>query len=169
MTARNKPCLGYPSRSAACRALRAEGKTTAEIAALTGLSKSTVCALARKGDPIRRLTADEIADIVARRERGQGYGYIAAIHKVSPGAVHYHCLKAGAVSPRQTFRPVPTDAVVRQGKRTQRCFTQAEDQQLLALSMQGLSISEISRRTGRATTSVSIRLMTLAMREEASA
>ena len=164
-----KPCLGYRSRSAAVRALQADGKSNAEIAAMIGIPVKTICALGGKPEmPLRRLSEEAINDIIERRERGWGYDQLAERHGVSPGAIHYQCLKHGAVSPRQRVRPVPTEAKERIGRdgRVQRCFTVAEDKQLIALESQGLSYSEISRRTGRAYTSVRIRLMSLAMREE---
>lgn len=53
-----KPCLGYPSRTAAIVALRAEGKSTHEIAAAVGVSRSTVTAL----EADRRLKRDRQCD-----------------------------------------------------------------------------------------------------------
>lgn len=43
--ARAKPCLGYPSRTAAIRALMRQGMDTAEIADKTGISRSLVASL----------------------------------------------------------------------------------------------------------------------------
>ncbi|OCJ63992.1 hypothetical protein A6U96_09315 [Agrobacterium tumefaciens] len=43
-----KPCLGYPSRSAAIRGLRADGLTNRQIAEKTGIPLNNVCALVPK-------------------------------------------------------------------------------------------------------------------------
>lgn len=40
-----KPCLGYPSRTAAVHGLRANGMSTRQIASAIGINVSTVCAL----------------------------------------------------------------------------------------------------------------------------
>lgn len=40
-----KPCLGYPSRTAAILAMRSQGNTTADIAARIGIPSHTVTAL----------------------------------------------------------------------------------------------------------------------------
>lgn len=111
-----------------------------------------------------KLSPEAVADIVARRERGQGYGYIAAIYGVSPGAVQYHCWKLGAVSPRQRMRPVPKVASVH--KRGVRPFTEAEDQRLLDLSRRGKKYKEICQVLDRPITSVRMRLYYLAMCED---
>jgi hypothetical protein len=44
---REKPCAGYPSRTAAVLALSAEGKKPAEIEKLTGIKATVVTALRR--------------------------------------------------------------------------------------------------------------------------
>lgn len=41
-----KPCLGYPSRSAAIRALRAQGLSNHQISERTGIPRSSIGALA---------------------------------------------------------------------------------------------------------------------------
>lgn len=51
-----KPCLGYPSRSAAVMALRAEGKSTKAIARLIGIPETTVSALEHSAKRTRRHT-----------------------------------------------------------------------------------------------------------------
>ncbi|WP_225206267.1 LuxR C-terminal-related transcriptional regulator [Novosphingobium huizhouense] len=164
-----KPTLGYPSRTAAVAALQAQGLSNGDIAAKLGISTSTVTALKGKASkPSTRLTSEQIDDLVERRERGWSYQRLARRYGVSPGAVHYQCLKHGAISPRQRRHPVPTEPRVdgvRAGK-PQRRFTADEDRALLAFEAQGLSYAEIARRSGRALTSVRIRLMTLALHEE---
>lgn len=164
-----KPCLGYPSRSAAVKALQAKGMDNATIAARIGIRPSLVTALAGKAEkPYRKLTDEQIADMIERRERGWGYERLAQRYNVSPGAIHYQCLKHGAVSPKQRQRPVPTSSGERQLRdgRVQRLFTVEDDRQLLELERQGLTYNAIARQVGRAYTSVRIRLMTLALRED---
>ncbi len=116
----------------------------------------------------RSLTEDEVEQLVALREQGWGYSRIAGRLGVSPGAIHYQCLKHGAVSPRQRPRPVPDQAVTRQGRdgRSQTTFTRADDERLLQLEAQGLGYTAIARAIGRGHTSVRIRLMMLALRED---
>lgn len=164
-----KPCLGYPSRTAAVQALQAKGIDNATIAARIGIRPSLVTALAGKAEkPCRKLTDEQIADLIDRRERGWSYERLAQRYGVSPGAIHYQCLKHGAVSPKQRQRPVPTEPghrTTRNG-RVQRLFTVEDDRQLLELEHQGLTYNAIARHVGRAYTSVRIRLMTLALRED---
>jgi|GEM_PF-1994155 len=164
-----KPCLGYPSRTAAIRALQAKGLDNGTIANRIGITSSLVTALAGKPQkPYRKLTDDQIADLIERRERGWSYKRLAQRCGVSPGAIHYQCLKHGAVSPNQRQRPVPTEAGQRQLRngRVQRLFTVDDDRQLLDLERSGMTYKAISREIGRAYTSVRIRLMTLALRED---
>lgn len=117
---------------------------------------------------IRKLSEAQIEDLCHRRERGWSYDRLAAHFGVCAAAVHYQCLKNGAVSPHQRAHPVPTEpsSFVAGDGRTQRRFTQTDDERLLALEAEGLRYSEIARRMGRAYTSVRIRLMTIAMRED---
>jgi transposase-like protein len=122
-----------------------------------------------KGVPnYRKLSAEQVEEIVERRERGWSYERLAERFGVAPGAIHYHCLKHGAVSPRQRKMPIPTapkSRVLKDG-RVQRCFTQDEDARLLELEATGMPISAICKELGRARTSVCMRLMTLALRED---
>ena len=117
----------------------------------------------------RKITADQSTQIAELRERGWSYGRIAMKFGVSDGAIHYHCLKQGAASPRTRGKVAFADMVpvlhARDG-RTQRRFTPAEDAELQRLSLEGKKIREICEVTGRAPTSVRIRLMTLALHEE---
>jgi hypothetical protein len=88
---------------------------------------------------------------------------------VSDGAIHYQCLKTGAVSPRSRGKNAASHLqppITGSDGRTQRRFTPEEDEQLQRLSIQGKKIGEIVAITGRAPTSVRMRLMTLALHEE---
>lgn len=164
-----KPCLGYPSRTAAVAALQAEGLSNAAIAAKIGIASSTVTALMGKPErPRQKLTSDQLDDLIERRERGWSYERLAQRYGVTPGAIHYQCLRHGVVSPNQRRTQVPAQPTVhitRTGKQ-QRRFTDEEDRALLALEAQGLKVREIARRLGRPNTSTRIRLMTLALRED---
>lgn len=115
-----------------------------------------------------KLSAAQIEDVIARRERGWSYDRIASRHGVSAGAIHYQCLKHGAVSPKARRKPVPTEpsSIVAKDGRTQRRFTQADDAELLELEARGMKYHHIAQRVGRAYTSVRIRLMTLALHED---
>jgi IS30 family transposase len=116
----------------------------------------------------RKLSIEQVDQLVEWREAGWSYLRIALQLGVSEGAVHYQCLRNGAVSPRQRLQAVPTQphAFVAGDGRTQRLFTQAEDERLVALDSQGMSYSAIAREMGRAYTSVRMRLLTIAMRED---
>src|SRR4051812_18711582 len=48
---------------------------------------------------IRKVSAERSREIAELRERGWSYGRIAMKFGLSAGAVHYHCLKQGAVTP----------------------------------------------------------------------
>ncbi len=164
-----KPCLGYPSRTAAVHALQQQGLSNSEIAARIGIRVSTVSALGGNPERVtRHLTADQVTEVIELRERGWSHLRLAQRFNVSPGAIYYHCLKYGAVSPLQRSRPVPTKAGHRvcANGRVQRVFTVVDDERLLDLAMANLSHSEIARQLGRAVTSVRMRLMHLALRED---
>jgi DNA-directed RNA polymerase specialized sigma24 family protein len=117
------------------------------------------------------LTEPQISQLIAWRERGRSYAWIAGQLGVSAGAVHYQCLKQNAVSPRQRGREAwrPRAPILNSDGRTQRRFTPDEDEQLLELEAQGLSIAAIAKLMDRPRTSVRIRLMTLAQHEEIAA
>ena len=116
-----------------------------------------------------KLSEEQIEQAVAWREQGWSYDWIAnRIGGISGSGIFYQCLKHGAISPRQRRHASPTEPIVVQvpGGRVQRRFTAAEDEQLLDLARQGLPRPEIGRRLGRAHSSVAIRLLLLAARED---
>ncbi len=117
-----------------------------------------------------KLTLDQVADLIERRERGWSYKALAARFGVSAGAIHYQCLKHGAISPRQRITQTPDTphSFVAGDGRTQRRFTREEDDRLLQLEAEGLRYHVIAHTIGRSYTSVRIRLMTLALRDELS-
>lgn len=116
----------------------------------------------------RYLNEEQIEQLVAWREQGWGRCRIAEALGVSRSAVHYQCLKHGAVSPKQRARPVPENAITRCGRdgRSQTTFTRADDERLLQLEAAGLTYSAIADVMGRPRTSIRVRLMMLALRED---
>ncbi len=119
---------------------------------------------------MRKLTASQIEHMIDWREAGWTYARIASRLGVTGGVIYYHCLKHGAFSPRSRWQPkdVPDAPIVHgtcQGK-TIRRFTSAEDRQLLQLAEQGLPRNAIARQLGRAPSSITMRLLALAAREE---
>lgn len=120
----------------------------------------------------RKLTPGQVDQIAELRERGWSYARIATKFGVSDGAINYQCLKTGAVSPRSRGKNAIAHLqppVVGRDGRTQRRFSPAEDDQLQQLALGGKKIGEICEITGRAPTSVRMRLMTLALHEEMTA
>lgn len=115
-----------------------------------------------------KLSPDQCLQIAELRERGWSYGRLAMKFGVSPGAIHYQCLKQGAFTPRTRGKIDVSHHPIIHAKdgRTQRRFTPDEDARLQELSLQGKTIREIVELTGRAPTSVRVRLMTLALHEE---
>lgn len=115
-----------------------------------------------------KLSSDQVAEAADLREtRGWSYKRIGLKLGVSPGAIHYQCLRQGAVSPRtRAIRRVGPQVIHAKDGRTQRRFTPDEDKRLLELEAEQMSICAIARTVGRPRTSVRIRLMTLALREE---
>jgi hypothetical protein len=115
-----------------------------------------------------KLSPEQVEQIAELRESGWSYGRLAMKFDVSDGAIHYQCLKQGAYSPRSRGRIDVSGQppITAKDGRTQRRFTPAEDERLQALSCEGRTILEICKITGRAPTSVRIRLMTLALHEE---
>lgn len=102
-----------------------------------------------------------------REERGLSYGQLAARFGVTESAAQYHCITAGALTPRR--RPAcsrgPRIVACRDG-RTIRRFTAEEDARLLDLAAQGHGPKRIARMVGRASSSVRMRLANLALYAE---
>lgn len=118
-----------------------------------------------------RLSEAQAAEIATlREEKGWSHRRIATRYGVSTGAVQYHCLKLGAVSPRtRANRSRGPMTMIGKDGRLQRRFTQAEDEQLRQLSLANTPLQTIARVMARPRTSVRLRLYTLAMREEGQA
>lgn len=117
----------------------------------------------------RKITPSQSVEIAELREQGWSQGRLARKFGVSDGAIYYHCLKQGAVSPktwgRQNHRPGETVGTIK----LQRRFSADEDARIQALSRQGLHSNAIAREIGRPKTSVRMRLMALAWHEELAA
>lgn len=114
-----------------------------------------------------RISPEVRVKIAEHREAGWSYLRIAAKFGISDGAVHYHCMVAGAVSPKtraqRTAGPQVIDA--RDG-RQQRRFSPAEDAEIIRLREGGDSIAMIAKKIGRANTSVRMRLLALELRPD---
>jgi hypothetical protein len=88
---------------------------------------------------------------------------------VSIGTVAYHFLKEGIEPPKivyQSKKSPDRPVIMQRGTHQVRLFTTDEDKRLLDMSMQGMSISEMSRALGRRHNSIKGRLMCLARRDE---
>lgn len=115
---------------------------------------------------LQQATLDRIAEL---READVKYEAIGAEVGLSASYVSFLCLKNGFEpsdpSRWPTWEGIRGPAVMQRGNHQVRRFTDAEDAQLLALEAEGISLSEIARRMGRARNSVQGRLMTLARRD----
>ena len=117
--------------------------------------------------PARKYSDATLNKAAELREEGLSISKIAARLGMSPGAVHWHCLRLGADLPDvDTRRPVPPQPmVVQRGNHKVRRFTPDEDRRLVEMDLRGIGVSEMARRLGRKHNSVIGRLMTLARNE----
>jgi len=117
--------------------------------------------------PARKVTEEQRDEIAGLKEAGLSSPEIARRMGLSKGSVDYACMLRGADNPAHTFRAIPSSGpmVVKRGNHTVRRFTEKEDMLLIALDLEGVSISEIGRRLDRKPNSISGRLMTLARRD----
>lgn len=115
----------------------------------------------------RNLTEGEKAWAAQEREKGRSLDDIADELGCSRGSVEWHCLLVGADPPKvRQPAPVPTEPIIlKRGGRQVRRFTQAEDSQLLAMSLENKTDTEIGRALKRRSHSIRGRLATLARRE----
>lgn len=118
-----------------------------------------------------KLTTEQVTEMAELREQGWSYKRLGARFGITPGAVHYRCLTMCAVSPRSRSlgRSTPRSAKVAGFGRVVRPFTPEEDAKMLALAEQGLTSCAIAAVTGRAKSSVRVRMLTLGVREEIAA
>jgi|GEM_PF-1708516 len=114
------------------------------------------------------LTREQIDAACALVEAGATFTAAAQQLGVGYGVVRYHMLRLGIASGRTRTqeRALSRTVCFRDGRPVWR-FTPAEDAKLLALEAQGISVAEIARRIGRRTSSVFMRLATLARIEAA--
>lgn len=117
---------------------------------------------------LKKISERDRRKIAELRELGWSYGRIATKFKITQGAVHYHCMMQGAVSPhsRAARTPGPQTLVSSKTGRIQRRFTPDEDKQILELGAEGASILKIARLLGRAPTSIRMRLAALELRAD---
>lgn len=177
-----KPTLGYPSRTDAVHAMRAQGLDARAIGDRIGIPPETVTALeasasrerrrreGRSGN-VRRLSDAQIDEMAALRERGWSCDRIAehftkAGTAISGSAIYWQCLRVGADVPRK-LRGAHTQpgAPYQRGKHIVRPYTTDDDRRLLELEAAGAKMREIARKLGRAENSIRGRLMTLARRQ----
>lgn len=117
----------------------------------------------------KRFTEADCERMAEMREAGASYNVIAREFKCSAKAISWHCLRLGADPPKpMPLRPdyylqCPT---LKRGNHIVRAFTPDEDARLVAMELEGKSITEIARVLGRKWNSCRGRLMTLARRDE---
>lgn len=105
----------------------------------------------------RKLSTDQVAEIIRLREKGKTIRFIEArVPGAKQSAIMYHCLRAGL----DPFNG-------RKDNTNQRgAFTGAEDARIDELGRQGATVSAIARDLKRPRTSILIRSMLLAVRQE---
>ncbi|QEH36585.1 Sigma-70, region 4 [Aquisphaera giovannonii] len=116
----------------------------------------------------RRLTEDEIEEIVRLRELGHSYEWIGKKLGCSRETVSWHCCRLGVEPPKSAWRSwdgIKGPAVTKRGNHLVRRFTPEEDQIALEMRSSGATISEIARKLNRRVNSVIGRLNALARRE----
>lgn len=114
------------------------------------------------------LTPAEQDRVVEMREGGATISKIATALGCSCGSVRYWCLVHAAVPPKGLKKHTAGGSMVRNG-RVVRPFSPEEDQEIMRLRGEGLSLAEIGRRVGRAHNSILMRLMSISVREELAA
>jgi transposase-like protein len=115
----------------------------------------------------RNLTEAEKAYAAQEREKGRTLESIADEIGCSRGSIEWYCLLVGADTPRpRSTRETPKEprVIMRKG-RPMRFFTEEEDRQIIAMSIDGKTDTEIGRAIGRRSHSIRGRLATLARRE----
>ncbi|MBE0529510.1 MAG: hypothetical protein IH626_01700 [Rhodospirillales bacterium] len=116
-----------------------------------------------------KLTSETKERAFALREKGWSYKRIGDALGVSQGCISWHCLANGIEPANKTLKShdfIVGPAVMARGNHLVRRFSKEEDATIVAMDMQGASISLIARRVGRRWNSVRGRLMTLARRDE---
>ena len=108
--------------------------------------------------------AETLDTIATMREAGKSFHAIAAATGVHRKTCEYHAMRLGAASPFIVLHTHRRSTYFREGQAV-RGFTEAEDQQITAWALEGVSLSEMGRRLGRRHNSIMGRLRTLARRE----
>jgi len=115
---------------------------------------------------LQKYTEEQINKAAEMREDGKTYPQIAEALGMSHGAVYWHCLSLGAISPKAPPKRSVGPLVVKRGNHVVRRFTPEEDETLLKLEAEGKTLTEMSRAIDRRTNSVKGRLLTLGRIEE---
>ena len=113
-----------------------------------------------------KLSQEQAAEMAELREKGWSFKRLSERFGVSRGAVHYRCLRLGALSPRS--QPINYRGRRLSGQgfgKVVSHFTPAEDERLLELEREGASLNQMVEQLGRARTTVRIRLLTLAAKD----
>ena len=176
-----KPCLGYPSRTAAATAMRAEGMTFRQIAERIGINIETVSALLSnrrdrnkpdgRSHRRRKLTDAQLDEMCALLERGWGTTRIAqhftdAGTPITASSIDWKCMRLGADAPVRLRGRTPSKLVAyNRSSGAVRPYSEEEDRILLTLTAAGTSHKSICEQLGRATSSVRGRLLILARRQ----
>lgn len=113
-----------------------------------------------------KLSQEQVDQIAELREKGYSYRRLAEKFGVSTGAIHYRCLRVGALSPRSLPIDYPARRATGYGfGKVVRHFSPEDDRRLLDLEREGASLNQMVEQLGRARTTVRIRLLTLAAKE----
>jgi hypothetical protein len=113
------------------------------------------------------MTDEQIAIVERMRAKGKSCAQIAVRIGMSRGAVSWYCLRHGIEGPKKRAKStVKPGSSATRGNHVVRRFTPEEDRQIVEMRCAGVSLNVIAGATGRATSSILGRLMTLAAREE---
>lgn len=110
------------------------------------------------------IPADVLETIATMREAGAVFREIENATGIPRKTCEYHAVRLGAFCPGKV-RVCPPPAVYSRSGREVRAFTEVEDQQITAWSIEEVTLKEMGRRLGRKHNSVLGRLRTLARRE----
>lgn len=118
--------------------------------------------------PARKITDEQIDQLVALREKGKSLKEISVKLDIPFSTVSTYCLKLGADAPQTrsvVLEHTGKMVAIRNGRQVRR-FTKEEDALITRLSLEGKGNLEIANLTGRNHSSIHNRLMALARHEE---
>lgn len=110
------------------------------------------------------IPSDVLDTIATMREAGAQFQAIEQATGIHRKTCEYHAVRLGALPPAGARR-CPRPARYSRAGAVVRGFTELEDQQITAWSIDGVSLKEMGRRLGRKHNSILGRLRTLARRE----